>query len=487
MRRQGTMKVISRFIVLSIICIAWLFPLSVYAEDAELEIGIGVGGAFGLNESEDNDFKPAFRAMIGTKWSEHFQTELGAGYTQNGDGEFEVNLIPIDVRMKYSPLKSETIFPYLYAGFGALYFEVTEIPEGGPPNMDVTDWTGIIPFGIGVQYYFTDQISLDVCAGDYFSFSDVLNPLNGDEDDSFLGFTVGVKYTLDSGNKDRDGDGLIDKEEKALGTDKRNPDTDGDGLLDGQEVNQTLTDPFITDSDGDGLGDGEEVNATMTDPNKTDTDGDGLSDYDELKVHMTSPLTPDSDGDGLSDSDEILTYTTDPNNADTDNDGLTDAQEINDYLTDPKLEDTDGGSIPDLEEVDRGTDPLNPDDDFKEEEMIQVEVGTPIILEGVVFNSGKADVLTESEEVLTKVLNTLVAYPEMKVRIDGYTDNTGSHKLNMRLSQSRADAIRDWLIGLGIDSARLSAVGNGPDNPVAPNDTKEGRAKNRRIEFVPID
>jgi OOP family OmpA-OmpF porin len=57
----------------------------------------------------------------------------------------------------------------------------------------------------------------------------------------------------------------------------------------------------------------------------------------------------------------------------------------------------------------------------------------------------------------------------------------------MRLSEARADAVRDWLIEHGIEPERLTAVGLGPDNPIAPNDTREGRAQNRRIEFLRID
>ena len=65
----------------------------------------------------------------------------------------------------------------------------------------------------------------------------------------------------------------------------------------------------------------------------------------------------------------------------------------------------------------------------------------------------------------------------------GYTDNTGGYDLNMRLSQERADAVRNYLIGRGIPAARLTAKGNGWSNPVASNDTKEGRAQNRRVEM----
>lgn len=452
-----------------------------------LEVGAAAGAALGLNESTQNDLKPYGRLTLGTTWSQFFQTNLNVGYAQNGDGEFSVDLIPIDINIRFSPFTSETFKPFVYAGFGALHYDVTEIPASVYENEDVNGWTGIIPYGIGFQYYLSEVLSLDVTAGNNYSFSDELNPVINKNDDSFLTAALGIRYTVVLPNDDKDGDGLLRKEEKSLGTDPKNPDTDGDGLTDGDEVKTYLTDPLNADSDGDGLTDYEEIMTTKTDPNKKDTDGDGLTDYDELKTYNTNPLLTDSDGDGLSDYDEIMTYQTDPNDMDTDDDGLTDAQEINQYKTDPKMVDTDAGGINDFDEIQRGTNPLDAVDDFPKEEMIVIEETQPIVLEGVVFASGKAEIKPESEEILTKALNTLIAYPKITIRIEGYTDNTGSLALNMKLSQARAEAVKDWLVEHGIDPSRLEAVGLGPNNPIADNSTKEGRAKNRRIEFERTD
>jgi OOP family OmpA-OmpF porin len=118
--------------------------------------------------------------------------------------------------------------------------------------------------------------------------------------------------------------------------------------------------------------------------------------------------------------------------------------------------------------------------------ILEVEEGLPIILEGVTFNSGKADITPGSAAVLELAYRTLMAYPEMEVEIRGYTDSVGNRLSNVRLSQRRADSVRMWLIGKGVDPARLYARGFGPENPVAPNDTPQGRAKNRRIEFYRV-
>ncbi|HSD64253.1 MAG TPA: OmpA family protein, partial [Ignavibacteriaceae bacterium] len=251
------------------------------------------------------------------------------------------------------------------------------------------------------------------------------------------------------------------------------------GLKDGQEVTNYKTDPNKEDTDGDGLKDGEEVNTYMTDPLNPDTDGDGLKDGDEVNTYKTDPTKKDTDGDGLNDGDEVNTYKTDPTKADTDGDTLNDGQEVNTYKTDPLKADTDGGSVNDGIEVNRGTDPLNPDDDV-------IKVGVPIVLEGITFATGKSDITPESEATLNKALKTLQNYPEIIVEISGHTDNVGSSSSNQKLSQRRADAVRNWLISKGIDGSRIEAKGYGEDRPIAPNDTPEGRQKNRRIEFVRV-
>jgi outer membrane protein OmpA-like peptidoglycan-associated protein len=144
--------------------------------------------------------------------------------------------------------------------------------------------------------------------------------------------------------------------------------------------------------------------------------------------------------------------------------------------------DTDSGTVNDGMEITNGTNPLEPADDIKKDE-IKSEVGQAIVLEGVTFASGKSDISAESEETLTKVYNTLANNPDIEISIEGYTDNSGKKSSNIRLSQKRADAVKDYLVGKGIDGKRISTKGLGPDNPIAPNDTPENKQKNRRIEF----
>ncbi|MCB9250397.1 MAG: OmpA family protein [Ignavibacteriales bacterium] len=232
-------------------------------------------------------------------------------------------------------------------------------------------------------------------------------------------------------------------------------DTDKDGITDGDEVLKYETDPLREDSDIDGIKDKVEIEETKTNPIKSDTDSDGLKDGEEIEKYKTDPTKHDTDGDGISDGDEIFKYNTNPSKADTD-----------------------GGEVNDKIEIDRGTNPLNPEDD------IILDIASPVILEGVTFASGSAELTPESEKMLQRVLNTLNAYPNMNVEIRGYTDNVGRASSNLKLSQRRADSVRFWLINKGVNPQRIAANGYGAQNPIADNNTNEGRRLNRRIEFA---
>jgi len=85
---------------------------------------------------------------------------------------------------------------------------------------------------------------------------------------------------------------------------------------------------------------------------------------------------------------------------------------------------------------------------------------------------------------MAKVAGILIAYPDIHVEIDGYTDSTGSLELNERLSQERADAVRSYLSSQGVNSSAITTQGFGPSQPIASNDTASGRQQNRRVELV---
>ncbi len=107
-----------------------------------------------------------------------------------------------------------------------------------------------------------------------------------------------------------------------------------------------------------------------------------------------------------------------------------------------------------------------------------------IVLRGVNFDFDKANIRADAVPILEQACRTLKEEPNVDVELQGYTDSVGSEQYNMRLSQRRADAVRNWLVQCGIPASRLTARGFGESNPVASNATAEGRAQNRRTELV---
>lgn len=109
-----------------------------------------------------------------------------------------------------------------------------------------------------------------------------------------------------------------------------------------------------------------------------------------------------------------------------------------------------------------------------------------LVLEGIVFATGSATIQPESGPQLDRVVEYMTHRPSARLRIAGHTDNVGDPARNQALSETRAQAVRDYLVAHGIDGGRIEAVGYGDTRPVAPNDTEEGRQQNRRIEAIEL-
>jgi outer membrane protein OmpA-like peptidoglycan-associated protein len=115
--------------------------------------------------------------------------------------------------------------------------------------------------------------------------------------------------------------------------------------------------------------------------------------------------------------------------------------------------------------------------------VLKIEESGEIVLEGITFETNSAQIRPESEQTLTKAVNTLRTNPQLRVEIQGHTDDVGSDRANLRLSDARANSVRDYLIQRGIDGGRMTAKGYGETDPLVPNDSNENRSKNRRIQF----
>jgi outer membrane protein OmpA-like peptidoglycan-associated protein len=110
--------------------------------------------------------------------------------------------------------------------------------------------------------------------------------------------------------------------------------------------------------------------------------------------------------------------------------------------------------------------------------------GTVTSLSGVLFDTGKSVLKPDAKITLAKLAGVMLVFSKTNMQIEGYTDNVGAEAANLKLSEARAKAVRDFFESQGIASNRLTFVGKGPADPVAPNDTADGRAKNRRVEII---
>jgi outer membrane protein OmpA-like peptidoglycan-associated protein len=123
--------------------------------------------------------------------------------------------------------------------------------------------------------------------------------------------------------------------------------------------------------------------------------------------------------------------------------------------------------------------------ELRESEALKEEAGRMVIsLSGVLFETGGAQLSEFAQQRLETVVQALRVYPDRPITIEGYTDAQGSDESNKQLSQRRAEAVSAYLERRGVEPERLRAVGKGEMNPVASNDTAEGRANNRRVEII---
>lgn len=135
--------------------------------------------------------------------------------------------------------------------------------------------------------------------------------------------------------------------------------------------------------------------------------------------------------------------------------------------------------VPD--DIDRCPDTPGPASNYGCPEDVKTKL--TYIAKNIYFNTNKATLQNISYDPLNQLVDILNKYPNAKLTIEGYTDNTGTNAYNIELSENRAKTVLSYLVSKGIAADRLTAVGYGEEKPVATNNTAEGRTLNRRVEL----
>ncbi len=403
----------------------------------------GLGGWFDeyANFNDHYNIVPSIsRFRIGRYLGDGFSLGVAGSFNKIdkiGDASAEnLSYIAGDLDIRYDLNNvfgdSKWFDPYLSVGGGYTFLD----EEG----------SGTFNGGAGINFWFNEFIGLNLQSVYKHSF---------DEEQQLPHFQHALGIAIKFGGKDTDEDGIYDKEDECpevFGLEAFNgcPDTDGDGIKDGDDACPNTA----------GLA---ALNGCP------DTDGDGLADKDDACPNVAGLAAlkgcPDADGDGLADGDDSC-----PNEA---------GPAANKGCPWP---DTDGDSV------------LDKDDECPEvvgtvankgcpEVTVEVQKKLNDYARTILFDTGKSSIKAESTMVMVDIIQILNEYPTAKFTVEGHTDSVGSAKLNQKLSDSRANSVRDFLIDKGIGADRLTAKGFGEDTPIASNKTRAGRADNRRVEI----
>ena len=112
-----------------------------------------------------------------------------------------------------------------------------------------------------------------------------------------------------------------------------------------------------------------------------------------------------------------------------------------------------------------------------------LDIGQSIVLQDINFENDKADLLPSSFSSLQEVLLLMLSKPQLIIELSGHTSSLGEYQHNIDLSKRRAESVKRFLTTNGIEESRIQAIGFGPDRPIADNNTENGQALNRRVEF----
>jgi len=243
--------------------------------------------------------------------------------------------------------------------------------------------------------------------------------------------------------------------------------------------------PLVKDSDNDGIPDDKDKCPTQAGPKENggcpdkDSDGDGVVDRKDKCPDKAGPPErdgcpeEDKDGDGIVDSKDKCPDEPEDKDNFEDDDGCPDPDNDKDGVVDEK------DKCPNDPETKNG---YQDEDGCPDEVPATVKKFTGVV-KGINFRRNSADIKASSFPLLKEAVSVFKEYPTLRVEISGHTSDEGKRDFNMKLSRKRAEAVKLFLVSAGVDESRIGTKGYGPDKPIADNDTKEGKEKNRRIEF----
>lgn len=428
-----------------LILTANLLLQSAFAQTADKKwgIGLGVGGYENLNNSGIGFMPELYLSRyLSPKFDLTLKGDMGL-FNSKLTNNLDMFNTSLNLRYKFTD-ESKKFRPYLYAGPGYL----SDNSESGL-NFDL---------GIGGKYYVSPATALYLEAG-YINGIEVAEA-NKNVRDNFLKATVGVEFDFGKA-KDSDMDGVSDKKDKcpntpagvAVDANGCPIDTDGDGVAD--YIDECPTVAGLTSLKG-----------------CPDSDKDGIADKDDACPEIAGLASlkgcPDADGDGVADKDDKCPntpkgYKVDAKGCplDQDNDGVLDAEDQCPTIAGSKE---------------------NKGCPVKEKTAEELEA-EKMKIDPVYFDSNKSEFSASEKMKIDKLVHLLKENSNYNVKVNGYADSKGADNYNLNLSKSRANTVVKSIVSDKIQKKRIAQKGFGEANPAATNDTEEGRALNRRVEF----
>lgn len=398
--------------------------------------------------NKDWNVMPSISNLTGTKYlQDGFSLQVGLSLNRIStissiDDASDLLYYAVDANVRYDVNKFvEKIFgstnnyfdPYVYLGGG-----YTSIDGNGE---------GMINFGLGFNSWFTENIGINFQTGTKKGFSGEVK----------AHYQSSLGLVLKFGGKDTDGDGIYDKDDSC-------PDVAGLAAFNG-----------CPDADGDGIQDSKDscpnIAGLAALNGCPDADADGIADKDDMcpneKGSKANRGCPDSDNDGVINKDDKCANVAGPaaNGGcpwpDTDGDGVLDKDDNCDNEAGPAS--NNGCPVPVI----------------TEDAVRSINMEAKSIL----FNTGSSSFKKGVTDDLDAIVAVMNEFPKANFAIEGHTDSTGGDAINAKISQKRADAVMNYFTSKGVDASRLTAKGYGEGSPSDSNDTRAGRANNRRVEI----